>query len=215
LCEFRLGRRSLLLAALALCVLFAKFGSFQPRGPRFSTLRYDYGVNLLLSAPKDSILFAESDEDHFTLYYLQQALGKRPDVRMVPTFLLFEPWGVDGFARRFPELGLSGSSAYPQDPIGRMSAASAGIFLRNKDRTPITFTYFEGALHHYFLPNYPDLLYRRIGLLGALEAPPLRGLPAPGPGAMRTRNLQGTPSDDHISLKGILRVYRVLGLSAP
>jgi len=175
------------------------------------TLRYDHGTNLLKSAPKGSLLFAEAEEDVFPLFYLQEVLGKRKDVRMLPSFLLFEPWGVEGLGRRFKELGLEGPSAYPNDPIGRLSAATADLWVKNRGRAPIVLTRFQGALHRYVLPAYPNLTYRRIGLLEALDSPALGRIPPRAD--LRLRHLRGMSSPPDPSLKGILEVYRDLGFS--
>jgi len=204
-------RRGNLIAAVLALSMVAVGLTRPPQSPWGPTFRYDHGANLLKSAPKGSLFFAEAEDDVFPLHYLQEVLGKRKDVRVVPSFLLFEGWGVEGVGRRFKELGLEGPSAYPNDPIGRLSAATADLWVKNRAKAPIVFTRFEGALHRYVLPAYPNLAYRRIGLLEALDSPALGHLPSPSQGDLRLRTPAGSSSPRDPALKGILEVYRGSG----
>src|SRR5258708_7606311 len=107
----------LVLGALPFLSLFSRFENLNAAR---QTLPYDYGVNLLKSLPRDSIFFAEGDEDYFSLYYLQNVGHQRPDVRMIPTFTLFETWGVAQVERLHPELGLTASTQNFPDHFTRV-----------------------------------------------------------------------------------------------
>jgi hypothetical protein len=55
---------------------------------------YDYSLNLLKTMKFHSVFFAEGDIDYFGQYYLKTVENRRPDNILIPTFLLFEPWGL-------------------------------------------------------------------------------------------------------------------------
>jgi hypothetical protein len=55
---------------------------------------FDYSLNLLKTMKFRSVFFAEGDIDYFGQYYLKTVENRRPDNILIPTFLLFEPWGL-------------------------------------------------------------------------------------------------------------------------
>jgi len=109
--------------ALAGLVVALTAASWPGRWDRLDQSRltdsYRYGVDLLASAPRGSLLFAEEDRDYFAAYFLQGVEGKRPDLSLVTPFLWQESWGVAQSARLHPDWGLSIlPDAAPWDRVG-------------------------------------------------------------------------------------------------
>lgn len=176
------------------------------------TLHYDYGVNLLRSLPNHALFFAEGDEDYFSFYYLQTVGHLRPDVRMIPTFTLFETWGWDQVDQKTPELGLGPRTEVLNDPYHRIETALDRLVSHNRERIPIGFSFFNGAFHRYYLSRMKDLSFEKSGDLYLFDSPVLRGVALLDPSGLRTRNWNDSPSNAHPSLSGIWGVYRSLGL---
>ena len=207
----RLGR-SLLLAAWAVLPLLPLAANFRWLDERNQVARYDYGVNLLKSLPRDSLFLAEGDEDYFPLYYLQQAQGRRPDVRMVPAFTLFEAWGQEQVERLYPEWGLSASTHRFPDPIARISYSLPELAQKSSGWVPRGFSRLDGAFHRYYLASHADLSSRPSGTVLLLADPLALKAPALSPRGLRLRHLEDCLSNYHPSLMGIWGVYASLGL---
>jgi tetratricopeptide (TPR) repeat protein len=75
-------------------------------------LGYDYASNLLLSAPKDSLLFCEGDSNTALPIYYRHVLGKRRDVALVASVLSDYPWQMRAVALQNPGLKV------PPQPLG-------------------------------------------------------------------------------------------------
>lgn len=208
--KFQERSRPALLLLLVLLPLLMGAADLKRRDLKFQTLRYDYGFNLLKSAPRGAVLFAEADEDFFPLYYLRTVRALRPDVKMIPSFTLFEDWGAANAQRLHPELGLDAASQNFPDAIARALYTQSQIVVKNRDRSPITFSYFNGAFHRYYLAQHPALLLRKSGVLLEFDGPLTRKGPWLETSGLRVRHL-GEASNRHGSLQGIHQVYGMLG----
>lgn len=65
-------------------------------------LPFDYSYNILQSVDKDAIIFTNGDNDTFPLWYLQDVMGVRRDVRIVNLSLANTLWYVDQLKNRQP-----------------------------------------------------------------------------------------------------------------
>jgi hypothetical protein len=176
------------------------------------TVRFDYGENLLKSLPDGSIFFAESDDDYFSLYYLQNVERRRPDIRMIPSFVLFEDWGVEQVERLRPPVGSTASGMSFPDPISRIVFASSEIVATSRGKSVCATSYFNGAFHRYYLARHPSLSARKSGVVLLLDD----ALSARGPflpvSALRVRGPGENPAPRRPTLDGIRDVYRAAGL---
>lgn len=68
----------------------------------------DYGLNVLNSLPSNSVLYIVGDAEAYSIYYLKNVLGVRPDVfQILPP--LNAPWTAEKLQRQLPELTHAGS----------------------------------------------------------------------------------------------------------
>lgn len=63
---------------------------------------FDYSYNILQSCDEDAILFTYGDNDTFPLWYLQDVMGVRRDIRIVNLSLANTIWYVDQLKNREP-----------------------------------------------------------------------------------------------------------------
>ncbi|GAB5465853.1 MAG: DUF2723 domain-containing protein [Candidatus Kapaibacteriales bacterium] len=63
---------------------------------------FDYSYNILQSCEEDAILFTYGDNDTFPLWYLQDVMGVRRDIRIVNLSLANTIWYVDQLKNREP-----------------------------------------------------------------------------------------------------------------
>ena len=63
---------------------------------------YDYGKNLLKTAPPGSIIYDPDDATAFIVSYLQVTAGKRPDIKLAAFFRT--RWGYELLKERYPDI---------------------------------------------------------------------------------------------------------------
>lgn len=68
-------------------------------------LAQDLGTEILQALPRDAFFLAEGDLTAFSIWYEKVALGKRPDVAMVPPQFFLHPWGWKQAVEQRPSLG--------------------------------------------------------------------------------------------------------------
>ncbi len=171
-------------------------------------LRYDYAVNLMKSLPRNSVFFAEADEDYFTLYYLQLVEQRRLDITMIPDFTLFETWGVEQVERLHPELGLDLHPYDYPDHFTRIQAANSQIVGFNLNRFPLGYSFFNGAFHQQYLSLHPKSSAYQSGIIWLLASPLSQKGPFTPLTALRLRHVTDCPSNNHPTLAGIWNIYQ-------
>ncbi len=205
-------RQTAWVVLLAVLPLQQFLSNFSMSNEQYQMLRYDYGENLMKSAPRNAIFFSEGDEDFFTLYYFQNVAHQRPDLRVIPPFTLFETWGVEEVEHFHPELGLTASRVKFPDHFARIIYALSEIVVKNRDQDVCAFSYLPGALHKFYCANHPNLQARCSGnalWLNYAAAQKAKPLTASG---LRTRHWFDCPSNGHFSLMRIAWVYHEIGL---
>jgi hypothetical protein len=70
-------------------------------------LYYGYGLNALKSTTKNTLYFAESDYDYFSVLYLKTVLNKRSDVHLFLTLFLNKPYERELIGKTDPTLLIS------------------------------------------------------------------------------------------------------------
>jgi len=176
-------------------------------------MAYDYGQNLLKSLPSRALFFAEADEDYFSLYYLQQVEHRRPDIIMIPAFILFEPWGIEQVEKEQPELGLTASTVSFPDHFARMIYAESELVAKNRNVRPISYSNFNEAFHRYYLDRQKNIKVRSSGIVWLLDNPATRPISSLSKNQLRLRDDLG---DIYAGpLAGIRKVYALVGLQIP
>jgi hypothetical protein len=89
----------------------------------------DFGRRLIASAPRDALVFTDTDQETFTLWYFHYALGYRPDLVVIATGLLDFEWYQDTLAAAYPDLTLPVGPLAPAAPP-RLAAQAVAISLK-------------------------------------------------------------------------------------
>lgn len=108
-----------LLLAMPGALAAALYPTHDRTGNRFA---FDYAANILNSCDPDAILFTNADNDSFPLWYQQEVMGLRKDVRVVNLSLLNTPWYIKQLRDLEPEVPIR----YTDDYIDRVLTAHTG-----------------------------------------------------------------------------------------
>jgi tetratricopeptide (TPR) repeat protein len=121
-------------------------------------LAYDYIHDLLLSAPKDAILFCEGDSNSAGPLLPRYVLSQRKDLSLVATVLIDYPWYQQRLRELDPRLQV------PGQPLGSPASDMAWMAEHNAPRPAVwTNTYTKGWVDEaHLLPR--GLVLRRQAL---------------------------------------------------
>jgi len=67
---------------------------------------YNYASFMFSALPKNSIIFADTDDELFPLWYMQQVMQKRDDIVIISTGMLPISWYIDMLRRQYINLTL-------------------------------------------------------------------------------------------------------------
>ncbi|MDA8131277.1 MAG: DUF2723 domain-containing protein [Elusimicrobia bacterium] len=120
--------RPLVLAAALTCGLVF-YGGAHGSLRRWLFAAEDYASDVLRSVPPGSVVVAKKDVQLFSLWYLQEVKGLRPDVRVVAQGLSGAPWYREEQRRYVPGLTLYNlGSGQPADWQAFVSANPGGVY---------------------------------------------------------------------------------------
>ena len=135
---------------------------------------YDYGWNLLTSADQNAIIFTVGDNDTFTLWCLQDALGIRTDVSVVNLSLANTKWYIKQLPTNL-DVKTSWSEKQVDDlrPFRNQDGEYFGIsdqvisevIKENFKRRPINFSVTVGENRWKFYGNHIDSLMSLKGMV--------------------------------------------------
>lgn len=92
----------ILLASLILVPVNMAYNGWEIHSRAGNYIPFDYSYNILQSAEKDAIIFTNGDNDTFPVWYLQDVVGVRRDVRIVNLSLGNTLWYIDQLKNRRP-----------------------------------------------------------------------------------------------------------------
>jgi hypothetical protein len=99
----------------------------------------DFGTRVLTSAPQGALVFTDTDEATFSLWYFHYALRQRPDLAVIASGLLPFDWYQESLGSTYPDLILPGPLPEPETVAADNSARPA-CFVEYTNRTEIECT---------------------------------------------------------------------------
>jgi Protein of unknown function (DUF2723) len=100
--NIRIGAVGVVLGALVLVPVNMAVGGWRMHDRSGNFIPFDYAYNILQSVEKDAILFTNGDNDTFSVWYMQDVMGVRRDVRVVNLSLGNTLWYVNQLKNESP-----------------------------------------------------------------------------------------------------------------
>ena len=100
--------RWLVVAGVAIQIVYTVAGNWSRIDASQDHQAEIFAEQILTSAPQDAIVFTQTDEATFTLWYVHFALGRRPDLTIISTDLLHYDWYQQSMRQKYPEIKLPG-----------------------------------------------------------------------------------------------------------
>jgi tetratricopeptide (TPR) repeat protein len=137
----KLVHLALILAALFVAVpfnMFAKNYFMHSRAGNY--VAWDYSRNILETCESNGIIFTNGDNDTFPLWYLQEVMGVRKDVRVVNLSLLNTGWYIKQLKYEEPRVPISFSDDYVERYLDQhdLTALRARYWPKNDPSRPTT-----------------------------------------------------------------------------
>ncbi len=93
-------------ALLTAAVIYPLPGSFLANMHRSDYFTIDMAENIFGSVERNAVIFVESDNSLFPLWYIQQVEGKRRDVAVIDVDFMMLPWFKEQMAGLYPGLDI-------------------------------------------------------------------------------------------------------------